>query len=189
MKKTTLCLSILLVSLQGFSQDSIVKKLTKFRFDIQAFGNSPVFSAGISKSILLGKKSLLEARLGAGFYLELRNNQYADGYYFTEKKELEPTYSVPLEFTYTPNYKKRFSFSTGVCYYTYSSLSIYADTQTFIHHNYRVPVHAIIFTTGSDYNFKNKLYLGLRLLTFYDFEKGFSKNIPFLILPNIRFKF
>ena len=101
MKKTVLFLMILFGEIHGFSQDSIVKKLTRFRFDLQVFGNSPVFSAGVSKSYLVGEMSLVETRLGAGFFIEQRNNVYTDGYNIIEKKELEPVYSIPIVYIYT----------------------------------------------------------------------------------------
>jgi hypothetical protein len=190
MNKLFLIIVYTLVANAIFSQDSVVNRLTKFRFDLQLFGNSPIFSAGLSKSFLVGKKCLLEARLGAGFYFEFKDNQYPtiDGRSFYEKNTLEPAYSIPLELTYMPNYQKKISFSIGVAYNFFYASSIYADPVTFKFTSYRGFSDRMFFSAGADYIIKKRLYLGIRLLSPYDFEKGFA--YPFTApFPSIRYKF
>jgi hypothetical protein len=189
MRYILIIITTILSLTQVYSQDSVVGKLTKFRFDLQAFGNSPIFSAGVSKSFLVGKKSLIEARIGAGFYFEFKENKYPDdsGYWIV-KTEPEPTYGVPIELTFTPDYNKNFSFSIGAAYTYFSGLSIYADPVTFQLKNYRAPVERFFFTLGSDYIIKRRLYLGLRLMSIYEFDRGFAT--PFVApFPSIRYKF
>ncbi|MFN5850058.1 MAG: hypothetical protein ACK5UE_11685 [Chitinophagales bacterium] len=192
MKKIFLTIIAFLMSFLAYSQDSLEKSLTKIRLDLQGFGNSPVFSVGVSKSILLGEKSLIEARLGAGFYFEFKDNKYPteSGDYWYEKNQAEPAYSIPLEFTYTPNYKKKISFSLGAAYnfFHFSNIYLINDPLSPQFGSFRHFVHRMFFSAGADYIIKKKLYLGIRLLSPYDFEKGFAT--PFTTpYPSIRYKF
>lgn len=188
-----LLLTILIFTCKSsFAQDSTLKDLTKIKFDLQLFGNSPVFSAGLSKAFHLGNKALFEARLGVGFYLEFKDNKYPNltGDYWDEKKEIEPAFSLPIEFTLTPSYKKRISFSIGSCYnfLYFNDVYLTNDPLSPQFGSFRHPIKRLFFSLGSDYRIKNKLFIGLRLLSLYDLDKGFAK--PFILpFPSLRYKF